>query len=55
MFSMLETLGAIPRTTEKQLWWWIPEVPVLQEVRQEDPKFEVILVYMASWSPAWAT
>lgn len=55
MLSLHEALGSIPHTMENQGEWWIPEVPVPQDVRQEDQRFEVILVYVASLSLAWAT
>jgi hypothetical protein len=37
------------------VWWYIPLIPVIGKLRQEDLKFKVNLGNLASSRPAWAT
>jgi hypothetical protein len=36
-------------------WWGTPVLPVLGRWRQEEQEFKVILGYIVSSCPAWAT
>ncbi|EGW10217.1 hypothetical protein I79_024515 [Cricetulus griseus] len=42
----------IPDREVQNAWWCMPST---QETRQEDQKFKIILGYIASSRPAWAT
>jgi hypothetical protein len=36
-------------------WWWMPIIPALGSLKQEDDKFEASLDYIVSLKQAWAT
>jgi hypothetical protein len=42
-------------TKEKGAWWYMPVIPALWRLKQQDCKFKVSLGYIANSMPSWAT
>lgn len=61
--TMLKALGLIPRAGQTLglapqtcgMCWHTSVIIALERSRWMDQKFKVILFYIASWKPAWAT